>query len=462
MNFCSHHFCVHMPITYPKISCMFKYSSVFILITFLALSVTAQNREELEKQRQQLRKEIEETEKQLNSNKAKTKENFMQWKLINNKVALQDRVIDNISKEVRLLDNNIFSIQKDVNRYDRLLDTLQSEYAKSMVYAYKNRSNYQFLNFIFSASSFNDAIKRITYLKSYRNYQQIQGENILRTQDLRNKRIADLGGTKKLKSTTLKTQSKELATLESQEKEKERIVQELKKQGKTLNNQISAKKKRMQKVSNAIASAIKKAQEAARREAIAKADAEERKRKEREKADAKTASKENTSTAGNTKSVITPKTVAPAKKAGVSVLLNAENTALNNSFEKNRGALPWPVDNGYVLMHYGPNKLPSGSDINITNVTISANIGAPVKAVFNGTVSNVLSIDDMQVVIIQHGKYFTTYSNLSGVNVQKGQDVNTGQSIGRVAANLEGVGAVDFFMSNETSDFDPEKWLRRR
>ncbi len=441
---------------------MFKYSFAFLLLFFISFLAQAQTREELERQRQQLRKEIEETEKQLNNNKAKTKENFLQWKLINNKVALQDRVIDNISKEVRLLDNNIYGIQKDVKYYDRLLDTLQKEYAKSMVYAYKNRSNYQFLNFIFSASSFNDAVKRITYLKSYRNYQQIQGENILRTQELRKKRIADLGGTKKLKSTTLQTQSKELAALESQEKEKERIVQELKKQGKTLNNQISAKKKQMQKVSNAIASAIKKAQEAARREAIAKADAEERKRKDREKAEVNATTKDNTSTTGNTKSVATPRVPAPAKKVGTSVLLNAENIALNNSFEKNRGTLPWPVDNGYVLMHYGPNKLPSGSDINISNVTISANIGAAVKAVFNGTVSNVLSIDDMQVVIIQHGKYFTTYSNLSGVSVQKGQDVNTGQSIGRVAANLEGVGAVDFFMSNETSDFDPEKWLRRK
>ena len=144
------------------------------------------------------------------------------------------------------------------------------------------------------------------------------------------------------------------------------------------------------------------------------------------------------------------------------MLLNAENIALNNRFEQNRGSLPWPVDKGYVLMHFGPNKLPSGSDISISNVTIATDIGSAVKSVFSGSVSNVLTIDDMQVVIIQHGKYFTTYSNLSGVTVQKGQDVSTGQTIGRVAANLEGVGAVDFFMSNETSNFDPEKWLRRR
>lgn len=446
---------------------MLKYIfSVFLLFVF-SMDATAQNREELEKQRQQLRKEIEETEKQLSSNKAKTKENLLQWKLINNKVALQDRVIDNISKDLRILDNNIFSIQKDVNRFDRLLDTLKREYARSMVYAYKNRSNYQFLNFIFSASSFNDAIKRITYLKSYRNYQEIQGENILRTQELRKKRIADLGGSKKQKNTTLQSQSKELATLETQQKEKDRILAELKKQGKTLNNQIAAKKKQMQKVSNAIAAAIKKAQEQARKEALAKTANEERKRKEREKNDEKNTAKNNTkdnSGSANTKSVSGTKVSTTVKKpAGESVLLNAENTALNNSFEKNRGSLPWPVDKGYVLMHYGANKLPSGSDYVITNITISSDIGSPVKSVFAGSVSNVLSIDGMEVVIIQHGKYFTTYSNLSGITVQKGQDISTGQTIGRVAADLQGVGSIDFFMTNENNtDFDPEKWLRRR
>jgi len=65
-------------------------------------------------------------------------------------------------------------------------------------------------------------------------------------------------------------------------------------------------------------------------------------------------------------------------------------------------------------------------------------------------------------VIIQHGKYFTTYSNLSGVGVRTGQEITTGQTLGRVAPNLEGIGSVDFFMSDEKSSFDPEKWLRRK
>ena len=443
---------------------MLKLLFSTIVLSMLTLMSTAQTREELERQRVQLRKEIEETEKQLNNNKVKTKEGLLQWKLISNKVALQDKVVDNINKDLRLLDNNIYSIQRDINRYNKLLDTLKEEYAKSMVYAYKNRGNYDFLNFIFSSSSFNDAIKRVAYLKSYRNYQEIQGQNIIRTQELRQKRIVDLGGSKKEKTSTLESKAQELAKLEAEQKEKDRIVAELKKQGKSLNNQIAAKKKQVAKVNNAITAAIRKAQEDAKKAAIAKAKEDERKRLEKDKATAKANPPKE---AGDNKTAPTKPTVAtpaPIKKmAPENVLLNSDaKIALNAKFEQNRGSLPWPVDKGNVLMHHGLNKLPSGGDVMNSCITISADIGTPVKAVFAGVVSNVVSIDGMEVVIIQHGKYFTTYSNLSGVNVKTGQEISTGQSLGRVAPNLEGIGTVDFFMSDDRNAFDPEKWLRRR
>ena len=432
---------------------MTKTFLIFLLLTVTASGVFAQpqSREQLEKQRQELKREIEQTEKMLQKNKTATRESLLQWRLINKKVTLQGKVIDNISKDLNVLNNNIYTIQRDINRYNRLLDTLKQEYAKSMVYAYKNRSNYDFLNFIFSASDFNDAIKRITYLKSYRNYREMQGENILRTQEQRRKRIAELNGTKVKKNETLKEQSKEMSTLASEQKEKDRILAELKKQGKQLNQQIAAKQKQMKKVNSAIAAAIKRAQEEAMREARLKAA--------REKAAADKAAAEATP---GTPAKPAPKPAKPAKKPGESVLLNEGNIALNNSFERNKGSLPWPVDRGTVLMHYGNNTLPSGSTLVNPSVTIASDIGSAVKAVFNGTVSVVQSVDDMQVVIIQHGRYFTTYSNLSGVSVSKGQEVTTGQSIGRVAPNYDGVGVIDFLMSNEVSNFDPENWLRKR
>ncbi len=427
---------------------LFTAASFIFFSTFAAAQPPT--REELEKQRQQLKNDIEQTERMLNENKTKTRGTLGEYKVITNRVNLQERVIDNINRDIDLLDNNISGIQRDIHRYDRLLDTLKQEYAKSMVYAYKNRSNYDFLNFIFSAASFNDAIKRISYLKSYRNYREMQGENILRTQELRRQRIVALGGVKEKKSAVLEDKSQEMDKLEKQKQEKDKLLADLKKQGKQLNTQYAAKKKQLAKVSSAITAAIKKAQDEARKVALA----EERARA----AAAKLSTNPTTSTRPVT---TTSKRAAP--KEGTSVLLNQDNASLNEKFENNRGSLPWPVQKGYILMNFGPNKLPSGSAVvDNPGLSIGTDIGTPVKAVFNGTVSSVFNVDEMQVVIIQHGRYFTSYSNLTGVAVGKGQAVTSGQVLGKAMSNDDGIGEVDFIMSNEKSNIDPERWLKPR
>ena len=439
---------------------MFKFIFSIAVFSFLSLHALAQQetREELEKQRAQLKKEMEQTQKLLNTNKTKTKENLVQWKLINDKVNLQNRIIDNIGKDINILDNNITSNQREINRYNKLLDTLKEEYAKSMVYAYKNRNNYDFLNFIFSAASFNDAIKRIAYLKYYRTYREKQGENILRTQQLRKQRIDELGGIKEKKSVVLQTKDKEMGALETQKQEKDRILNELKKQGKQLNTQLTAYNKQIKKVNNAINAAVKKAMADATKAALKKTKEDEAKRLALVKENA-TSNPNNVSTPSKN-AAITPKSTEPFK-IPPSVLLNADNIALNNSFEKNRGSLPWPVDKGVTIMHYGKNHLPSGSTIEVLGVTVATDIGSNVKSVFDGVVSTIVFIEDMQVVIIQHGKYFSTYSNLSNVSVQRGQNVRTGQVIGKAAANLDGIGAIDFFINDERNNIDPERWLKR-
>ena len=194
---------------------------VFVLLTLLLINLpifaqqpsATKDQKELEKERQQLKKELEQTQELLDKNKKATKENLGQLSLINHKLDLQGNIIENINQDINRLDNNIYRSQRDVNKLQRLLDTLKKEYAKSMVYSYKNRNNADFLSFIFSATSFNDAIKRITYLKSYRNYREIKGENILRTQELQRNRIQELNGHKLEKNVVLESQSKELGTL---------------------------------------------------------------------------------------------------------------------------------------------------------------------------------------------------------------------------------------------------------
>ncbi len=428
--------------------------SIVISITFLLFlfNATAQQPEDksvLQKQRDQLRKDIDETEKALNETKKTAKVNIGQLSLINKKVNLQENIIGNINDEIKNLNNNIYSSQLEINKMNRILDTLKDEYSNSMVYAYKSRSNYDFLNFIFSASSFNDAIKRIAYLKSYRSYREMQAENILRTQDMLQDRIQILSGSKQRKNVVLKEQDKAMTQLEKQQEEKKMIVNKLKGQQKELTEQVTAKRRQDAKLKNMISAMIRREIEIARNEAAKK---EKERLAELKKNNPNT---KNNTTANNS----TTKPAARPIPSG-SVLVSSEaDKALDASFKNNHGSLPWPVS-GYIIAHFGSTTLPGGIIYDNPGVSIGAKIGESVKAVFEGEVTSVSFIEDKQVVFIRHGKYFTVYSNLASASVQRGENVRTGQVIGKAGINDEGQGAVEFILMKENDFVNPQTWLR--
>jgi murein hydrolase activator len=433
---------------------------VFFLIAFSAFAQQSADKNALEKQREQLRREISETEKSLAETRKTAKVNIGQLSLINKKMDLQGRVIDNINGEIKNLNNNIYSSQLEINKMKRVLDTLKQEYAKSMVYAYKNRSSYDFLSFIFSANNFNDAIKRIAYLKSYRSYRENQADNILKTQAILEDKIQVLSGTKKKKSIVLDEHGKELTQLEKQQQEKASIVDKLKGRQKELTAQVNAKRKQDAKLRNAISAMIK------REIALAKAEAAKKEKARLDalkKAEAAKKAEESNNPDKNTVAA-KPEAEKPAKAApkpaNNSVLVSSDaDKALNASFKANKGSLPWPV-NGFVISHYGANQFPGGIDYNNPGVSIGVKVGESVKAVFQGEVTLVSYIEDKQAVFIKHGEYFTVYSNLGSVSVQRGDKVSTGQVIGKAAANDEGQGQVDFILMQESDNVNPESWLR--
>ncbi len=443
---------------------MTKFVFSFFAFFFLTLSLSAQNGKskeqlDLERQRQEIKREIEQTQELLDKTKKSTKASLAELSIIQRKLDLQNNVIQNINKDINLLDNNINRSQRDAHKLSLLLDTLKQEYAKSMVYAYKNRSNSDFLNFIFSSASFNDAIKRITYLKAYRSFRELQGENILRTQGLLKERISELSDTKLKKNIALESQNKEKIVLADQEAEKNQVVIKLKAQSKELNKHISASKKQMLKVSVALNAAIKRAKD----EAIARAKAEAAERAKRDAAAARERAyvKETTTITSPTKTPPIRSKPAPVKQESVLLSTDAE-VKLNSNFENNKGSLPWPVEKGYLMMHFGMNDLPGKIEMDDPGIIIGCDIGAPVRVIFDGEVSAVVAIDDMVAVVIKHGRYFSTYSNLHGVNLTRGQSVRTGQVIGKASANDEGIGSIDLIISNERGNLNPESWLRHR
>lgn len=452
----------------------------FLLICVGAARVQAQptsDKSQLEKERQDIQKELKEIQTLYESVKGQTKKTLSQLNVLNQKISLQERYINSISREIRSIDDDIYLSELEIYRLNRQLDTLKVQYARSVAYAYKNRSNYDYVNFIFSASSFNDAVKRIAYLKSYRDYREKQVGNIYKTQELILQRRKQQLVRKEQKNVALETQTKQVQELAIQKKEKNAVVAQLKSKEKELSRQIAEKKKRDRDLQNAVLAIVRREIE------LAKKEAEERKRREdeeRKKATATTttttnapakngaAATEKTTTApatgGDNLMASVSKRNEPVKRSDSYLDLNAKDIALNSSFEANRYKLPWPVDNGIVLLKFGDNKI-ENTFLTIDNpgITIATpSAGSNVKSVFEGEVRGVYNLGDGMAVTIRHGKYFTTYSNLSAVSVTKGALVKTGQVIGKTGKDDEGNGGqIDFIMTMETKKIDPQGWLRR-
>lgn len=432
--------------------------TLVVLMAFLlafAGSAQDQSKDELEKDRKKIQQEISRLQSDYNKVKGQKKETLGQLNLLQAKLVEQNKLLSNINKEVRLISDDIYLSSLELSRLQKQMDTLKGQYAKSVVYAYKNRSNYDYLNFIFSANTFNDALKRVTYLKSYRTYREQQVATILDHQKLIEGRKQQLMAKKNQKSSALQNQQQQYKVLDEQKKEKDAVASKLKSQEKELSKQLSVKKKRDNQLKGQIAAIVRR--EIA--EAKKLAAAEEKKRRDAEAA----ANKNNTATT-------TPKTPtttgsAPPKKAAAPesyLTLNEGERKLAASFVNNKGGLPWPVDNGVVSIPYGTSKV-DGLTFDNPGITISTpSAGTTVKAVFDGEVSAVSNLGDGMMVMIRHGKYFTVYSNLSSANVSRGTVIRTGQPIGRAAQADDGTGGqVDFMLMIENKNVNPRDWLRR-
>jgi len=451
-----------------------KIIFLFLFASFSTI-LFAQSKEELQRKQQDLLSEIRDLNATLAKIRNSKNKSLANYNLVRRKIAAREELIRSINKDMRILDDNIYLNTLEINRLKKELDTLKGEYAQSLVFAYKNRSNYDYLNFIFSASTFNDAVKRITYLKSYSQYREQQVDNIEQTQDLITKKIATLNSNKVEKSQALQDQSKQLKDLEIDRKEQNEEVNKLKSQEKDLASQIKKRESDRQKMQNAISAIIRRevAEARKRAEALAKqkkAAEDERKRKlaEQKKQQQQQPTANNTpinKPANEEDDEPVGGVVASKPKTG-RVYSDLESTdegrAQSINFETSRGKLPWPVDAGVVTYHFGPYTIPGTvlkgkSD----GLYISVPVGASVKVVADGEVSSVYDLGGEQAVTIRHGKYFTTYSHLSSANVSQGQTVRPGTVVGRAAENDNGEGEVLFMVTNDKGVFlNPEQWLK--
>ena len=427
---------------------------ILVLITVLnamagsLLAQATEDKTQLEKERLEIQKEIKEIQGLYDKVKGQKKQIVGQYNLLDRKIKLQNRYIANINKELRLIDDDIYTSNVEIYRMSHQLDTLKAQYARSIIYAYKNRSTYDFLNFIFSANNFNDAIKRVSYLKSYRAYREQQVNTIRETQIKIARRKDEQLGKKKQKDEALKNQTEQVKVLDVQKKEKDEILTSLKTKEKDLEKQLVVKRKRDKELQNAIAAIVKRVIDAEKKKAADEA--------------AKIPKTIAPSVSNTTSATIKTK---PESEKSIIAFNTEADLKLNTNFETNRSKLPWPVDQGYVCTHFGSYQIENtkikGDNAGITICTPQS--GVNVKSVFDGEVVAVFNVGDTKAIMLRHGKYFTVYSNLSSVGAAKGNSVKTGQVIGKVAVDEDGGegGKLEFVLMIESKNVNPEPWLRK-
>lgn len=393
----------------------------FLLICFITTAWGQDSRQEkLKQQRKQLQQEIKQINTLLFTNTRKKKSALNEVEDLAVKINLRERLIRVTNEEANRLTQQINVNQRTIDRQRKALETLKADYADMIRYSYASKSGQSRLMFLFSSESFLQAYKRFQYLKQYAAFRKKQGLLIAqKTQTLQalNKTLL----VQKTRKEALVKENRAVQNSLSEERlAQKELVTALKKRERSLESQIRKKQKQIAAYDKEIQRLI--------RAAIAASN----------------------KAAGKNKAVFT---------------LTPEAQLIDKNFTANKGKLPWPVEQGVVTLGFGTQTHPvvKTTKIQSNGVTIATPDNAEVRAVFKGKVMQVFSFKGSNPgVLIQHGNYITSYSNLAAVYVKKGQTIEAKEVIGKVFTHPNtGKSELKFSVFQNTTPVNPKGWVYR-
>lgn len=227
-----------------------KFVLSTVLLT-LSLSVFAQvpyNKANLQKQNAQLKKEIINLNKQLEVNKQNSKLNVDFVQNLTKKIQVQTKLVNNLSKEKRFIEDEIYLTQLEINKLSRELVELKKDYKQVLVRAYKNKSVENKLLFVLSSKSLGEAYRRIKYLEKYSAFQLGQANKIIGKQtDIQTKK-AQKEKAKDEKEKVLSQQTLFSQNLEKERLTKEKAVEEFRKNEGVIAAEINAKEAQQRQI----------------------------------------------------------------------------------------------------------------------------------------------------------------------------------------------------------------------
>ncbi len=388
---------------------------LLVILALASLSASAQKtKAQLQKEKQQNLEKIKEVEKILGETTARKKNSLGELAAVNQRIRVQENLIQSIKSEISLLDKVISENNGIIKALEDDLEKLKKEYAAMLFAAQKANNGATRLTFLFSAQSFDQLAMRLRYMQQYAERRKLQVAAITSVQAELGHQVKEIEVKRSEKNTLLDQEVAENNSLVNLKKKQNDLVRTLAKQEKSLRKDLEDTKKALATLDKKINEIIKEEMERAAREAKAKT---------------------STSTAA---------------------------VALSSSFEGNKSKFPWPAS-GFVSQRFGKQNHPVIKSVIIQNdgINIQTKENEKVKSIFEGEVRSVSFFQILgYAIIIGHGEYFTVYSGLKEVYVKKGQKVSTNQEIGQVLSNADGISELRFQLRKNTTALDPQAWLR--
>jgi septal ring factor EnvC (AmiA/AmiB activator) len=406
----------------------------------------SQTKKQLQKQRDELNEQIEMTKKLLKESEKQQKSTTSQVQMLNEQLAYREKLLANINHDISEIDGEIEVKNKDIETLGQQVSSMKEEYGKMIYQAYRNRSSYDKLMYVFSSENFYQAYKRMKMTQRYAEVRKKQANLIADKQQEITINVSQLEQSKNNKLTLAEKKAQEKQEMEANKVAQQKKLTELKSEENKLRDQQKKQKADRDRLTSKI------------QEIIAEEIRKENVRKEEERKKNAAANKTTTTSTAATSS---------ASKS-TKLELAPETVLINTDFEKNKGLLPWPISAGVITSHFGKHQHPSLDQVTVNNngVDFTTEKNASANAVFGGTVSSVFSIPGAgQNIIITHGSYKTVYSGLSDVVVKVGDKVNTRQKIGTVMFDGE-EHTLHFEVwkvgSEGGSAQNPEMWMKKK
>ena len=385
---------------------------LFLLLT-LALLATAAYGQDVSKQnerKRQIEEEISFINNQLKSIAGKQKATTEQLSLIRKRAQSRQALINDLDRRIAVINDEMTAKQREINRLQKELDTLEIYYNKLIYNTYKNRDTRVWYMYLLASESIGQGYRRFSYLRNLSDEVGKQAAKMREKQAELQAEREKLAAIKEEARSTKAEREEEYRKLLDEQKQSQADMKRLAKSEKQYRNDLAAKKKEMDRLNKEIQRILRA-------------------------------------------------TVTEQKKDNTKV-----DTALSGQFAQNRGKLPWPVRQGVITERFGVHNHPVYKNLKLPDnpgVTFSTTKGADVFAVFGGVVSRVFVMPGYnQCVLVQHGEYFTLYCKLSKVSVKAGQKVATGDKLGTL--DIDGnASSLHFQLWKGTDKQDPERWLRK-